>query len=49
MYLLINGVCTLDMDTKSKQTIFLQVVWYVLQGQILYRRNLDGDLSHYLT
>jgi hypothetical protein len=45
MYFLINGVCPSNMDTKAKQTLCLQVVWYVLKDQILYRGNLDGVLS----
>ena len=40
--------CPLDTDTKSNQTL-LQVVWYILQCQFLYRKNLDGVFSHYLT
>jgi hypothetical protein len=42
VYFLINGVFLSDIDTKSKRTLHLQVVWYVLQDQKLYRRNLDG-------
>ena len=45
IYFLINGVCPPDMDTKAKRTLHLQIVRYVLQGQILYQRNLDGVLS----
>ena len=48
MYLEINGVFPLDRNTKSKKTLFLQAIQYVLQGQILNKRNLDGVLSHYL-
>jgi ribonuclease HI len=49
IYFLINGVCPPDMDTKAKRTLRLQIVRYVLQGQVLYRRNLDGVLSRCLT
>jgi hypothetical protein len=44
-----NGVFPLDMDTKSKRTLHLQFVQYLLQYQILYWKNLDGVLSHFLT
>ena len=48
MYREINGVFPLDTNTKSKKTLFLQAIQYVLQGQILNKRNLDRVLSHYL-
>ena len=41
VYFFINGFFSPKMDTKSNRIVYLQVVQYVLQDQILYRIIFD--------